>query len=120
MRPVILEAELTQRCRASDNPIDIAGLGTVDEDDGRSRGGGDRGADLEDEEGIVVALGIERESAGDADGRAERIDAGRDSLLAQIFAREIGGCLEAIESGEGGVGVVLGKSCDGVGAVYWA
>ncbi len=46
-----------ERRRAADLPEDVARLGAVDEVDRARRGGGERGAGLEDEDGVLVAAG---------------------------------------------------------------
>ena len=58
-----------ERRGAADLPEDVARACAVDQGDLAGRGGGERRAGLEDEDGIGIALAVERQRAGQTDGR---------------------------------------------------
>ena len=101
---------------ASDLPEHVAGLRAVDELDLARRRGGQRRAGLEDEDGVRVALGVERERPGQPERRRVLVDARREREPAEVRGRRHG-------RGPSG-GVVVGDrevrlrlECDRVGRV---
>ncbi len=88
----------------------VGGAG-IDQRDGRVNRGGQVGADLEDPEGVVLALAVEEERAIEGGGAVEGIDAGREGHAAQVdvaqvrvgrHEREGVGDLDEIEAGLAG------------------
>ena len=77
-----------KRRGAADLPEDVARLGAVDEVHVARRRGDQRRGGLEDEHGVGVALGVERERPGEAERRRRLVDAGREREAAEVGGQQ--------------------------------
>jgi hypothetical protein len=93
-------------------------LRAIDQQNRGGAGGGERAPDLENEDGVGVALAIQNERSGQLRRRRKTIDAGDERLPTQILAGldEIAWLTGEIEVGSGGINLSLSR--DRIGLVY--
>ena len=107
-----------ERRGAADPEKNIAALSAVDQLNARGAGGGQRAADIEDEDRIGVALSIEREGPGQLSRGIEAIDARYERLASQVLTRQVLRDRHARQRIVGGRVVRLSLLCDCIARMY--